>query len=143
MAYADTFMELLHYREVEDGDDDQLFYTKAFLDESLRKKFAMHLDTKAELFMNLNGAQEEVAIKFSTSETGENRLHNKKYNTLPLVIHGNGPSKLNLNRLSNYIPLGWRPDYGCPGCRAEKLAIKEWPKVLIAIFVETETPFVQ
>ena len=33
MAYADTFYELINYKEVENGDDDQLFYTKAYLDE--------------------------------------------------------------------------------------------------------------
>ena len=33
IAYADTFYQLLNYKDVEDGDDDQLFYTKAFLDK--------------------------------------------------------------------------------------------------------------
>ena len=111
----------------------------------LRARFGIYLDSQAELFMNLNGALEEVSIDFAKSELGENRLKNTKYGSHPLVIHGNGPSKAALNRLSNYIPHGWRPDYGCPGCAAEKIQFTDehWPKVTIAIFIETETPFLQ
>merc|ERR1712227_371644 len=55
MAYADTFYELINFRSVEDGDDDQLFYTHAFLDEKTRKQFGIYLDSQADIFMNLNG----------------------------------------------------------------------------------------
>merc|ERR1712176_975576 len=131
MAYADTFLELLNFQEVKNKDDDQLFYTKAFLDPVLRAKFGIYLDSRAELFMNLNGALEEVNIEYAQSKTGENRVKNVKYGTYPLVIHGNGPSKLALNRISNYIPLGWRPDYGCPACQMTKTQFKKWPKITI------------
>ena len=47
---------MLNTAEVEDKDDDQLFYTKIFLDEEMRNKFKIKLDHKAEIFQNLNGA---------------------------------------------------------------------------------------
>ena len=68
----------LNSRPVEDGDDDQLFYTHAFLEEETRKKCGIYLDSQAELFMNRNGAAEEVAIDFSREEFGINKLANTK-----------------------------------------------------------------
>ena len=104
IAQADVFLQLLEWRPIEDGDDDQLYYTRAYIDQNIREKYGLYLDNKAEFFQNLNGATEEVSIDFSISSSGENRLKNDKYQTYPLIIHGNGPSKLALNRLANYIP---------------------------------------
>ena len=78
MAYADTFYELINFRTVEDGDDDQLFYTHAFLDEKTRKQFGIYLDSQADIFMNLNGAAEEIEIDFSREEFGINKVVNTK-----------------------------------------------------------------
>ena len=72
----------------------KLYYTKAYIDDEVRAEYGLFLDNRAEFFQNLNGAIEEVSINFSTTIKGENRLRNDVYNTNPLIIHGNGPSKV-------------------------------------------------
>ena len=56
IGYASDLHAMINSKSLADGDDDQLFYTELFLDKELREKFAIKLDTKAELFQNLNGA---------------------------------------------------------------------------------------
>ena len=143
LAQADVFLKLLEWQGIEDAGDDQLYYTKAFIDPSTREQFGLFLDNKAEFFQNLNGAIDEVSVKFANTDNGENRLRNDKYNTMPLIIHGNGPSKLALNRLSNYIPDGWRPDFHCPSCLKKKQAVDGTKKVTIAIFATGQIPFLE
>lgn len=46
----------------------------------------------------------------------ESHLQNTVYNTVPLVIHANGPTKLFLNTLGNYIPKSWNSEEGCLNC---------------------------
>jgi len=143
LAQADVFLKLIEWQGIEDAGDDQLYYTKAFIDPSTRDQFGLFLDNKAEFFQNLNGAIEEVSVKFANTVDGENRLRNDKYNTMPLIIHGNGPSKLALNRLSNYIPDGWRPDFNCPSCLNKKQPVDGNKKVTIAIFATGQVPFLE
>lgn len=38
------------------------------------------------------------------------------FSTQPLVIHANGPTKLLLNTLGNYVPKGWNKEDGCLNC---------------------------
>jgi hypothetical protein len=52
---------------VSNDDDDQLFYTKVFLNEELRNKFQIKLDHRADIFQNLNGAVGELSYPFKTS----------------------------------------------------------------------------
>lgn len=49
MAYADTFYKLINYKTVEDGDDDQLFYTKAFLDKGTFSLFSMKFNQQSKV----------------------------------------------------------------------------------------------
>jgi hypothetical protein len=42
-----------------------------------------------------------LTCKLTTRETLQ--LYNKLYNTHPAIMHGNGPSKIRLNELSNYL----------------------------------------
>ncbi len=56
VGYAPDLWEVLSYDVIQDEDDDQLFFTKAYLDEALRKKVGFKLDHKSALFQNLNGA---------------------------------------------------------------------------------------
>lgn len=56
MGYAADVYELLNYKPLKDTDDDQLFFTEAYLDENLRKKLEIKLDHTSEIFQNLNGA---------------------------------------------------------------------------------------
>uniref|UniRef100_A0A672KT68 Procollagen-lysine, 2-oxoglutarate 5-dioxygenase 3 n=1 Tax=Sinocyclocheilus grahami TaxID=75366 RepID=A0A672KT68_SINGR len=69
-----------------------------------QRKFNITLDHKSHIFQNLNGAIEEVVLKFEKSRV---RARNVAYDTLPVVIHGNGPTKLQLNYLGNYAPSAW------------------------------------
>ena len=56
IGYAKDIYQILNYAEVEDGDDDQLYYTNVFLNIEYRNKYKMKLDKKSEIFHNLNGA---------------------------------------------------------------------------------------
>ena len=56
IGYAKDIVGILQVREVKDTDDDQLYYTRVFLDPELRAKFNIKLDTKSFIFQNLNGA---------------------------------------------------------------------------------------
>ncbi|XP_062870973.1 multifunctional procollagen lysine hydroxylase and glycosyltransferase LH3 isoform X2 [Trichomycterus rosablanca] len=94
-----------------DHDDDQLFYTRIYLDKEQRSKFNMTLDHQSQIFQNLNGAIEEVVLKFEKSRV---RARNVAYDSLPVVIHGNGPTK-----------------------------DEEMPKVLVALFIQQRTPFIE
>ena len=46
---------MVNHKELDNKDDDQLFYTEIFLDKDLRKKWNIKLDHKSEIFQNLNG----------------------------------------------------------------------------------------
>ncbi len=50
---------------------------------------------RAELFQNLNGEAEHVELKFVESAPF---VKNLLYETMPIVIHGNGPSKVSRHR---------------------------------------------
>lgn len=83
MGYSSYVHEIITSSPLKDEDDDQLFYTKVYLDDELRvseasvfcfryeicfehcmhyfpssfqKKWTIKLDHKAEIFQNLNGA---------------------------------------------------------------------------------------
>lgn len=61
MGYASDLYELLK-TPIKNKDDDQLYYTKAFLDKDIRTKLNIKLDYESELFQNLNGATGEMAF---------------------------------------------------------------------------------
>ena len=72
----------------------------------------IQLDHKSKIFQNLNGATTEVELSFQEVYP---KLLNTMYDTQPLVLHGNGPSKRVLNTLTNYIPKAWNTDDHCTG----------------------------
>jgi len=121
-------------------EDDQLFYTRIYLNQELRSSLDMRLDHAAALFQNLNGEADNIEIRF---ENNSPYVYNMKYESLPMVIHGNGPSKTLLNTLASYVPGGWSMDDGCIDCWRDTLDIKEneTPLVLMAVFIEQPTPF--
>lgn len=133
MGYAPELHQILNSGEIANDDDDQLFYTKVFLDEKKRQELNIKLDHRSEIFQNLNGAVSDVELRFigtspfvivlkvekwfSTQFIGtESHLQNTVYNTVPLVIHANGPTKLFLNTLGNYLPKSWNSEEGCLNC---------------------------
>ncbi|XP_044068765.1 procollagen-lysine,2-oxoglutarate 5-dioxygenase 1 isoform X2 [Siniperca chuatsi] len=128
----------------EDGDSDQLFFTKMYIDPAKRKSINITLDSKCRLFQNLHGALDEVVLKF---EDGRVRARNVLYDTLPVAVHGNGPTKLQINYLGNYIPNTWTFESGCTVCHEDlrpltALKESEYPLVVIGIFIQQPTPFV-
>ncbi|KAG8180910.1 hypothetical protein JTE90_020138 [Oedothorax gibbosus] len=144
MGYSSYINEMVTSSSLKDEDDDQLFYTKIYIDEELRKKWIVKLDHKAEIFQNLNGAVGDVELRFSDDDS---YLHNTAYATNPLVVHGNGASKVALNSLGNYLAKSWVPKKGCLSCsedtiEIESFKVKDKPHVILAIFVEHPTPFI-
>uniref|UniRef100_A0A6J0SN88 Procollagen-lysine,2-oxoglutarate 5-dioxygenase 1 n=1 Tax=Pogona vitticeps TaxID=103695 RepID=A0A6J0SN88_9SAUR len=143
VGYATHLSKLVSDWEGADSDSDQLFYTKVFLDPEKRASINITLDHQCRLFQNLNGALDDVVLKFETRRV---RVRNLAFDTLPVVIHGNGPTKLQLNYLGNYVPQVWTFETGCTVC-AEGLKsladVKDevLPLVLIGVFIEQPTPF--
>ncbi|XP_064461104.1 procollagen-lysine,2-oxoglutarate 5-dioxygenase 1-like isoform X2 [Ornithodoros turicata] len=144
IGYASQLYDVVSSTEIDAADDDQLFYTQIYLSEELRKKWGIKLDHRAEIFQNLNGATGDVELR---GLEGEPYVYNSAYGTTPLVIHGNGPSKIMLNSLGNYIAKSWNYKSGCLVCddkfSLEKVPESNLPRVLLGIFVEHATPFLK
>ncbi|UYV68694.1 PLOD1 [Cordylochernes scorpioides] len=143
LGYAPDIYQMVTNSDIANNDDDQLFYTKIYLDKKLRKKWSIKLDHKAEIFQNLNAAIGDVELRFKDDET---ILYNKAYGTEPLVVHGNGPTKVALNSIGNYLARAWSPTYGCLACAEdrislERLMVEEMPRVVLGVFIERPTPF--
>ncbi|XP_058567875.1 multifunctional procollagen lysine hydroxylase and glycosyltransferase LH3 [Neofelis nebulosa] len=117
IGFAPTIHRVVRQWKYEDDDDDQLFYTRLYLDPGLREKLSLNLDHKSRIFQNLNGALDEIVLKFDRNRV---RIRNVAYDTLPVVVHGNGPTKLQLNYLGNYVPNGWTPQGGCGFCGRDR-----------------------
>ncbi|KAJ3653292.1 hypothetical protein Zmor_012552 [Zophobas morio] len=150
VGYAPDLWEVLSYDVIQDEDDDQLFFTKAYLDEALRKKVGFKLDHKSALFQNLNGAINEVEVFEVKGKEGpeEYKIRNVMYHTEPLILHGNGPSKVALNQMGNYLANSWNSVEGCVSCKEghidlEKKRAGEMPRVFLAVFIEQNTPFLE
>lgn len=145
IGFASDLSTIVQQWKYKDNDDDQLFYTKIYLDKTQRTKFNMTLDHRSRIFQNLNGAVEEVVLKFERAKV---RARNVAYDTLPVVIHGNGPTKLQLNYLGNYVPTAWTFENGCAICDDDLLFFtdtpdEELPLVYIGVFIEHATPFME
>ncbi|XP_028650523.1 procollagen-lysine,2-oxoglutarate 5-dioxygenase 2 isoform X2 [Erpetoichthys calabaricus] len=142
IGYAPYISQIVQQWELQDNDDDQLFYSKIYLDPLQREHLNMTLDHKCQIFQNLNGAVDEVLLKFGTERV---RARNSLYDTLPVIIHGNRNTKIHLNFLANYIPNAWNFKSGCGICDNDLFdlsKVKEYPTVTIGIFIEQATPFV-
>ncbi|CAB1416209.1 unnamed protein product [Pleuronectes platessa] len=127
--------------DLHDNDDDQLFYTKIYVDPLQRQRLNMTLDHKCQIFQNLNGAVDEVLLKFGTDRV---RVRNTAHDSLPVVVHGNGNTKMYLNSLANYVPDTWNYENGCGHCDDDVVdlsQLKESPNVLVGVFIEQPTPF--
>lgn len=145
IGYASDFYKIITSSQIKDDEDDQLFYTKLFLNKEFRDQLNIKLDTKSEIFQNLNGAIEEIVFKKSAG--GFYKAYNNLTNSAPIVIHGNGPSKLALNYLGNYICESYSVYDGCHACNENTIKLdrdeKTWPTVTLGIFIERPTPFLK
>ncbi|KAL3280590.1 hypothetical protein HHI36_003822 [Cryptolaemus montrouzieri] len=150
IGYVEQLLQLLERETLEDTDDDQRFFTKAYLDEEFRKDIGLKLDHKSEIFMNLNGAENEAQIiDVQTKEAEKYKLKNVVTHTEPMILHGNGPSKrTSLNYIGNYLPNAWNSKDGCIYCKIGQFELsqikeEELPLVLLALFIEFPTPFLE
>ncbi|XP_053281105.1 procollagen-lysine,2-oxoglutarate 5-dioxygenase 1 isoform X1 [Pleuronectes platessa] len=144
IGYLPSIKEMLSDWTGEDDESDQLFFTKIYIDPAKKKSINITVDNKCRLFQNLHGALDEVVLKF---EDGRVRARNVLYDTLPVIIHGNGETKLQINYLGNYIPNTWTFETGCTVCHEDlhpltALTESEYPLVMIGIFIQQPTPFV-
>ncbi|XP_071383665.1 procollagen-lysine,2-oxoglutarate 5-dioxygenase 2 isoform X2 [Centroberyx affinis] len=141
IGYAPYINKVVAQWNLHDNDDDQLFYTKIYLDPLQRGTLNMTLDHKCQIFQNLNGAIDEVLLKFGTDRV---RVRNTVYDALPVVVHGNGNTKMYLNYLANYIPNAWNYEHGCSNCDQNMVdlsQLEELPNVLVGVFIEQPSPF--
>lgn len=104
---------------IKNKDDDQMYYTKAFLDKNIRTKLKIKLDYESDVFQNLNGATADVRITYNEA-TGEYFVRNIMTDTVPSVIHGNGPSKVLLNNFGTYVAGAFKHNE-CQLCQENKL----------------------
>ncbi|KAL7827493.1 hypothetical protein SRHO_G00332110 [Serrasalmus rhombeus] len=144
IGYVPNLKKMVSDWSGEDNDSDQLFYTKLYINPEKRKSINITLDSKCRLFQNLHGALDEVVLKF---EDGRVRARNVLYDTLPVIVHGNGPTKLQINYLGNYISNVWTFETGCTVCNEDMrplsgLKESEYPGVVIGVFIQQPTPFV-
>ncbi|GFQ84648.1 multifunctional procollagen lysine hydroxylase and glycosyltransferase LH3, partial [Trichonephila clavata] len=102
MGYAPYIYEIVTSSPLKDEEDDQLFYTKIYLDEDLRKKWSIKLDHKAEIFQNL---------------------------MVLLVICSWKWSKQNcINSLGNYLAKSWIPKKNCLSCSEDTITLESFKK---------------
>ncbi|XP_040918271.1 procollagen-lysine,2-oxoglutarate 5-dioxygenase 1 isoform X2 [Toxotes jaculatrix] len=144
IGFLPNIKEMVSSWTGKDSESDQLFFTKIYIDPAKRKSINITLDSKCRLFQNLHGALDEVVLKFEDSRV---RARNVLYDTLPVTIHGNGPTKLQINYLGNYIPNTWTFETGCTVCHEDLRSLtalkeSEYPLVVIGIFIQQPTPFV-
>lgn len=61
------------------------------------------------------------------------------------MIHGNGPSKLLLDSLANYMPAAFRPSVGCTRCSLSAVVTNDQtlPEMTIALLIVKPTPYVE
>uniref|UniRef100_A0A4W5QR28 PLOD1-3-like GT domain-containing protein n=1 Tax=Hucho hucho TaxID=62062 RepID=A0A4W5QR28_9TELE len=102
-----------------------------------------HLNTHSP--KHLNTHTEEVVLKFEKARV---RARNVAYDTLPVIIHGNGPTKLQLNYLGNYVPTAWTHETGCGICDNDLIYLndtpdEEMPLVYVSVFIVQPTPFLE
>lgn len=62
IAYAPELWEILNDKDLADDEDDQLFYTKVYVDETKREKLKFKLDHTSEIFQNLYGALSKAPL---------------------------------------------------------------------------------
>ncbi|CAB3225284.1 unnamed protein product [Arctia plantaginis] len=143
IGYLTQLQAILNFKTVSDKEDDQLYYTKIYLDKSLRETLKISLDHNSAIFQNLNGALSDVQLKTNTTETYP-YIENVVTKQRPLIVHGNGPSKLTLNHFGNYLAKAWSAAEGCTLCNEKRVILKDdLPTVMVAVFIEQATPFLK
>lgn len=123
----------------------QLLMIHSYIKEATRNKYSLKLDHMSSLFQNLNGATGDVELRFAGKEA---YLQNTLYNTVPIVVRGNGHTGLVLHTLGGYLGRAWNPEEGCRSCWDDMITLdvnneEEVPKVTMGVFIEKATPFME
>uniref|UniRef100_A0A8C4EI63 procollagen-lysine 5-dioxygenase n=1 Tax=Dicentrarchus labrax TaxID=13489 RepID=A0A8C4EI63_DICLA len=141
IGFASDLSTIVQQWKYKDNDDDQLFYTRIYLDKIQRTKYNMTLDHRSRIFQNLNGAVDEVVLKFERAKV---RARNVAYDTLPVVIHGNGPTKVTADRGPRARTPCSEPSHWITnsGRKTSPLSLF-MPLVYVAVFIEHATPFME
>lgn len=140
IGYAPQVYDLITVEPVGDTDDDQRYYTKQFLNAKIREKLRIQLDSQSKLFQNLNGAKNDIKLDVDL-ESNQGVLQNIKFLTYPCIIHGNGPSKIELNSFGNYLAKTFNGK--CLICEENRIELQEndLPIISLAIIITTPVPF--
>lgn len=104
---------------IKNKEDDQLYYTKAFLDTAIRSKLKIKLDYESEIFQNLHGASADVRVSYNEA-SGEYFVKNILTDTVPSLIHGNGMSKVLWSNFGSYVAGAFKHQE-CQLCLENKL----------------------
>ncbi|GCC38256.1 hypothetical protein chiPu_0016769 [Chiloscyllium punctatum] len=126
IGYASSINRIVEKWKLQDNDDDQLFYTKTYVDALKRLSLNITLDHKSKIFQTLNGAVDEIELQFEPTRV---RARNIIFETLPILIHGNRQTKHLLNYLGNYVPDAWTSDLGCTVCNEDLLDLSTLDEV--------------
>ncbi|KAH9412854.1 Procollagen-lysine,2-oxoglutarate 5-dioxygenase 1 [Dermatophagoides pteronyssinus] len=102
-------------QDLNDDDDDQLFYTKIYLEQKYRKHFGIRLDLNSYLFQNLNGEIGDVEIRF-------NNIDHEDYPHVLMAI-------------IILKPTPFFPEF------LDYLKSMDYPKNRITIFIQSNTDF--
>ncbi|CAH1395027.1 unnamed protein product [Nezara viridula] len=143
IGYAKQLYNLLNENRLKDKDDDQHYFTKLFLNTEIREKYRIRLDHKATIFQCASGAADH--LKLIESSDGYYALLNEITGSQPLVLHGNGPSKLYLNSVGNYLSKARSSSTNdCLDCPSINMPyVGEFPIILMGIFIPFDTPFME
>ncbi|KAF9804957.1 hypothetical protein SFRURICE_007860 [Spodoptera frugiperda] len=99
----------------------------------------------ANPYLNSGGFIADVQLKSNTSTEIWPYIENVVTKQRPLIVHGNGPSKLTLNHFGNYLAKAWSSTEGCAMCNEKRIELKDdkLPTVMMAVFIEQATPFLE
>ena len=100
MGYVKDILEILTYMKnnnITNNTNDQIL----FIEEYNRNPSIFYFDKKHEIIVNAVGTLltnnidlEKMDFEFIKSKDNKTILHNKKYNTYPMVLHGPGNANL-------------------------------------------------
>uniref|UniRef100_H3A868 Procollagen-lysine,2-oxoglutarate 5-dioxygenase 3 n=1 Tax=Latimeria chalumnae TaxID=7897 RepID=H3A868_LATCH len=148
IGYASHLYQIVQQWKFKDNDDDQLFYTRVYLDPVQREKFDMTLDHKSRIFQNLNGAIGECSVGLKVFKIGKARFKSFYTKFGLVVLEGLGGSSLSLSFFlqggGHSTPHSWEDPLVILAGGAQVLISsqeKQFPQVTVGIFIEQPTPF--
>lgn len=127
IGYLNDIKNLIE-KEIKPHEDDQLYYTKEFLNN--QDKIGLDYDNR--LFLCLNCDENLYNINKSKS------LLNCKNNNIPCFLHGNGPQKIKrlLNYIGDYTSNYFNSTYGYKNINK----VSDYQPYITIIFEETINP---